>query len=56
MATQIDPAAFEICGHLVVKRAEDYESMTQAFAWRLLALASQPADAFAKTVALALNL
>ena len=29
LATQVDPAAFEICGHIVLKRAQDYETVTQ---------------------------
>ncbi len=26
---QVDPAAFEICGHIVLKRSQDYEIVTQ---------------------------
>ena len=26
---QVDPAAFEICGHIVLKRSQDYETVTQ---------------------------
>lgn len=27
--TQVDPAAFEIAGHLIMKRAQDYEAISQ---------------------------
>ncbi len=27
--TQVDPAAFELSGHLVLKRAEDFDTVTQ---------------------------
>ena len=33
----VNPAAFEIAGHIVLKRAEDYEALTQERAWELLA-------------------
>ena len=29
LETQVDPAAFEICGHIVLKRDVDYETVTQ---------------------------
>jgi hypothetical protein len=29
LAMQVDPAAFEMCGHIVLKRAQDYETVTQ---------------------------
>ena len=29
MAMQVDPAAFETCGHIVLKRSQDYETVTQ---------------------------
>ena len=27
--TQVDPATFEMAGHLILKRAEDYKNITQ---------------------------
>lgn len=33
----VNPAAFEIAGHMVLKRREDYDSVTQETAWSLLA-------------------
>lgn len=38
--TGINPAAFEIAGHLLYKKASDYESATQESAWKLLEQAS----------------
>ena len=34
--TGVNPAAFEIAGHMVLKRAVDYEAITQDWAWALL--------------------
>mmetsp|Transcript_11911 Transcript_11911/g.14188 ORF Transcript_11911/g.14188 Transcript_11911/m.14188 type:complete len:426 (+) Transcript_11911:677-1954(+) len=38
--TQVNPASFEICGHLVLKRQEDYDNMTESFAEELLSQVS----------------
>lgn len=35
--TGVNPAVWEIAGHMVMKRREDYDNLTQDFAWRLLA-------------------
>ncbi|CAM0949958.1 unnamed protein product [Alopecurus aequalis] len=35
--TQVNPAVWEISGHIVLKRREDYEEASEASAWRLLA-------------------
>uniref|UniRef100_A0ACD5Y8D4 Uncharacterized protein n=1 Tax=Avena sativa TaxID=4498 RepID=A0ACD5Y8D4_AVESA len=35
--TQVNPAVWEISGHIVLKRREDYEGASEASAWRLLA-------------------
>ncbi|XP_050216498.1 GDP-L-galactose phosphorylase 2-like [Mercurialis annua] len=35
--TQVNPAVWEISGHMVLKRKEDYEEASEANAWRLLA-------------------
>eukprot|EP00879_Flechtneria_rotunda_P007133 GHRR01007485.1.p1 GENE.GHRR01007485.1~~GHRR01007485.1.p1 ORF type:complete len:116 (+),score=36.62 GHRR01007485.1:943-1290(+) len=37
---QVNPAVWEISGHLVLKRAEDYAGFTEAKAWELLAAVS----------------
>ena len=29
LETQVDPAAFEMCGHIVLKRDQDYDAVTQ---------------------------
>lgn len=52
---QVDPAAFEISGHIIFKRAEDYEAASQASVWRLLAHASLSEDEFLATARLALD-
>ncbi|WIA33989.1 hypothetical protein OEZ86_012374 [Tetradesmus obliquus] len=36
----VNPAVWEISGHMVLKRAEDYENFTEAAAWELLAAVS----------------
>jgi len=50
--TQVNPACFEICGHMVLKRREDYEDISEAFIWRILSAASLDDAAFAKVMAL----
>jgi len=35
--TQVNPAVWEISGHIVLKRREDYEEASETSAWRLLA-------------------
>lgn len=35
--TQVNPAVWEISGHMVLKRKEDYEGASEEKAWRLLA-------------------
>jgi GDP-L-galactose phosphorylase len=34
--TGVNPAAFEIAGHMVLKRSEDYDALTQQTAWKIL--------------------
>ena len=36
----MDPAAFELSGHLVLKRAADFETVSEDSCWRLLECAS----------------
>jgi GDP-L-galactose phosphorylase len=55
LETQVDPAAFEIAGHLITKRSQDYERISQAAVWRLLSYACFPDDAFDAFVELALR-
>lgn len=35
--TQVNPAVWEISGHMVLKRKKDYEEASEEYAWRLLA-------------------
>ena len=35
--TQVNPAVWEISGHIVLKRRKDFDDASQAYAWRLLA-------------------
>lgn len=44
--TQVNPAVWEISGHMVLKRKEDYEEATEDYAWRLLAEVSLSEDRF----------
>ena len=37
---QVDPAAFEISGHVIFKHAKDYDTASQDNIWRLLSYAS----------------
>jgi len=53
--TQVDPATFEMAGHLILKRAEDYKNITQAWVWRLLSYACFPDAEFKNFVDLALK-
>lgn len=44
--TQVNPAVWEISGHMVLKRRDDYEKASEANAWRLLAEVSLSEDRF----------
>ncbi|KAJ6797286.1 GDP-L-galactose phosphorylase 1-like [Iris pallida] len=37
LVTQVNPAVWEMSGHMVLKRKEDYEGASEDYAWRLLA-------------------
>lgn len=50
--TQVNPAVWEISGHMVLKRKEDYEGATEANAWRLLAEVSLSEVRFQEVTAL----
>eukprot|EP00250_Pteridium_aquilinum_P004893 c15074_g1_i1 orf=246-1580(-) len=53
--TQVNPAVWEISGHIVLKRREDYDSATEDYAWRLLAEVSLSEDRFAEVKRLCLD-
>eukprot|EP00252_Welwitschia_mirabilis_P014998 TRINITY_DN330_c1_g2_i1.p1 TRINITY_DN330_c1_g2~~TRINITY_DN330_c1_g2_i1.p1 ORF type:complete len:431 (+),score=72.48 TRINITY_DN330_c1_g2_i1:764-2056(+) len=44
--TQVNPAVWEISGHIVLKRKEDYERASEDYAWRLLAEVSLSEERF----------
>ncbi|KAJ6798333.1 GDP-L-galactose phosphorylase 1-like [Iris pallida] len=44
--TQVNPAVWEISGHMVLKRRKDYEEASEAYAWRLLAEVSLSEERF----------
>lgn len=46
LATNVNPAAFEIAGHMILKARKDYEEITQKQAWKMLAEASLSEDKF----------
>lgn len=53
--TQVNPAVFEIAGHMIMKRKEDYETLTEERAEQLLAAVSLSQEAFAQVKALCLK-
>jgi GDP-L-galactose phosphorylase len=52
MDSQVDPAVFEISGHIVLKRQKDYDIADQEWAWRMLSYASFTEEKFAHVVEL----
>ncbi|PIM98258.1 putative hydrolase (HIT family) [Handroanthus impetiginosus] len=44
--TQVNPAVWEICGHIVLKRRKDYDEASEQYAWRLLAEVSLSEEKF----------
>ncbi|RZC61272.1 hypothetical protein C5167_023021 [Papaver somniferum] len=44
--TQVNPAVWEISGHIVLKRKNDYEDASENYAWRLLAEVSLSEERF----------
>ena len=50
--TQVNPAVWEISGHIVLKRKEDYEEASEKKAWRLLAEVSLSEERFQEVVAI----
>lgn len=53
--SQVDPASFEISGHVIMKRQQDYDELTQDGIWDLLSYASFSEEAFIKFSHLALD-
>ena len=52
LETGVNPACFEIAGHIVYKRQQDYRRASQDSACRLLAEVSLPEPRFAEVLAL----
>lgn len=50
--TQVNPAVWEISGHMVLKRKKDYEEASEENAWRLLAVVSLSEERFQEVNAL----
>ncbi|XAR72432.1 GDP-L-galactose phosphorylase [Bertholletia excelsa] len=50
--TQVNPAVWEISGHMVLKRKQDYEEASEENAWRLLAEVSLSEARFEEVTAL----
>nr|XP_043640095.1 GDP-L-galactose phosphorylase 1-like [Erigeron canadensis] len=50
--TQVNPAVWEISGHMVLKRKEDYDGATEQNAWRLLAEVSLSEERFQEVMAI----
>jgi GDP-L-galactose phosphorylase len=50
--TQVNPAVWEISGHMVLKRKKDYEEASEENAWRLLAEVSLSEERFREVNAL----
>lgn len=50
--TQVNPAVWEISGHMVLKRKEDYNGATEENAWRLLAEVSLSEERFQEVIAI----
>eukprot|EP01018_Ginkgo_biloba_P026614 Gb_19041 [translate_table: standard] len=44
--TQVNPAVWEISGHMVLKRKQDYEMASEGYAWKLLAEVSLSEERF----------
>ncbi|EFJ10427.1 hypothetical protein SELMODRAFT_427287 [Selaginella moellendorffii] len=55
LETQVNPAVWEISGHIVLKRKQDFENVTQEYAWKLLAEVSLNDKAFNKIINLVTN-
>ncbi|RDX94392.1 GDP-L-galactose phosphorylase 1, partial [Mucuna pruriens] len=52
LETQVNPAVWEISGHMVLKRKKDYDEASEANAWRLLAEVSLSEERFQEVTSL----
>lgn len=50
--TGVNPAVFEIAGHILLKRSQDYTACREEDAWEMLAMASLPEDQFERLIGL----
>jgi len=55
VTAQVNPAVWEISGHIVLKRREDYDLATEDYAWKLLAEVSLSHDRFEEVKAACLK-
>lgn len=55
LETQVNPAVWEISGHIVLKRRKDYDLATEEYAWKLLAEVSLSHDRFEEVKAACLK-
>ncbi|KAG9129762.1 hypothetical protein Leryth_015460 [Lithospermum erythrorhizon] len=46
LATQVNPAVWEISGHIVLKRRKDYDDASEDYVWRLLSEVSMTEERF----------
>ncbi|KAG9449520.1 hypothetical protein H6P81_009485 [Aristolochia fimbriata] len=53
--TQVNPAVWEISGHMVLKRRKDYEEASEDYAWKLLAEVSLSEERFEEVKAYVLG-
>lgn len=53
--TQVNPAVWEISGHIVLKRRSDYEEASETSAWKLLAEVSLSEERFEEVKAYIFN-
>ncbi|KAK9272712.1 hypothetical protein L1049_003089 [Liquidambar formosana] len=53
--TQVNPAVWEISGHMVLKRKEDYEDASEDYAWSLLSEVSLSKERFQEVMAYVLE-
>lgn len=50
--TQVNPAVWEISGHMVLKRKKDFDEASEENAWRLLTEASLSEERFQEVITL----
>jgi hypothetical protein len=54
-AVQVNPAVWEISGHIVLKRRKDYDLASEDYAWKLLAEVSLSHDRYEEVKTACLN-